>query len=80
MSKILTSFRSDAHSYTRSSTPWILEDDQTIYGKLIHYISGGGVRAFGRTVSQEETLRRHVRFYLVAIGLGLLWTLFYFLP
>lgn len=66
------------HEYTRSRTPWILSDYRGVYGKLLHYISGGGMRAFGRTVRQEEARRRQGRFLLVAALLDAAWLLFYF--
>ena len=65
------------HSYTRSRTPWILDDYRGVYGKLIHYISGGGMRTFGRTVRQEEARHRQGRFLRVAAALAALWMLFY---
>ena len=65
------------HSYTRSRTPWILDDYRGVYGKLIHYISGGGMRTFGRTVHQEEARQRQGRFLRVAAALAALWMLFY---
>ena len=40
------------------------------YGwKLIHYLSGGGMRTFGRTIRQEEASVQRTRF-LVAAGVG----------
>ena len=65
------------HSYTRSRTPWILDDYRGVYGKLIHYISGGGMRTFGRTVHQEEVRLRQMRFLRVAAALAALWLAFY---
>lgn len=65
------------HSYTRSRTPWILDDYRGVYGKLIHYISGGGMRTFGRTVRQEEARLRHRRFLSVAACVAAFWLLFY---
>jgi len=73
MSGVHTSVRCDAHAYTRSKSPWILSEHESAYGKLIHYLSGGGMKAFGRTVRQEEIRRRHVGFWLVAAVLALLW-------
>lgn len=78
MSAVHTNFRTDAHGYTRSTTPWILGEYHSAYGKLIHYISGGGMRTFGRTIEQEEARRKHVRFYFVAGVLLTLWLVFYF--
>ena len=77
MSGIHTEVVSAAHAYTRSDVPWILDQHESAHGKLIHYLSGGGMRTFGRTVKQEEARRRHRRFLiefsvLVAIWLALL--------
>ena len=44
---------SSRHAYTRSRTPWILADYRGVYGKLLHYLSGGGMSTFGRTIRQE---------------------------
>lgn len=70
-----TSMVGDAHAYTRSRTPWILDNDETTYGRLIHYISGGGMRAFGRTVRQEEMHRRHVAFGVLLALCAVVWLL-----
>lgn len=79
MSSFNDIFVGDAHSYTRSETPWILGDQQSFSGKLIRYISGGGMRTFGRTVKQEEARRRHRRFLVVSALLTVIWTFFYFI-
>ena len=68
MSGIHTEVVSSAHAYTRSDSPWIIEQHKSAYGKLIHYLSGGGMRTFGRTVQQEELGARQNRF-LVAAGI-----------
>lgn len=73
MSGIHTEVVSSAHAYTRSDTPWILERYQSAYGKLIHYLSGGGMSTFGRTVQQEERNTRQNRFLAVAAVLAALW-------
>lgn len=78
MSGIHTSVLREAHAYTHDDTPWIMEEHKSAYGKLIHYLSGGGMRAFGRTIEQERVRRRHHRFYIVFAGLTLVWLLFYF--
>lgn len=79
MSKIHTNIISSVHSYTRSKSPWILTEYKSSYGKLIHYLSGGGMRTFGRTVSQEEASIKHRAFLFRAAILGVLWLVFYFL-
>ena len=75
--RLHTSIREDAHAYTRSTTPWIIDERMLKTKKLIHYISGGGMRSFGRTVSQEETLRRHIRFYVFAGIFGIIYFALY---
>jgi len=77
MSGLHTSVRGDAHAYTRSKSPWILSEHASAYGKLIHYLSGGGMKAFGRTIRQEEIRRRHVGFWIVVAAFASLWTLFW---
>lgn len=63
----------DAHPYTRSESPWILGEHHSVYGKLIHYLAGGGMEAFGRTVKQEEVRRRRRRFLSAAGLLAVGW-------
>lgn len=79
MRKIHTSVVTDAHGYTREDSPWIIGEYESVYGKLIHYLSGGGMRTFGRTVSQEKARRCHMRFLSVAAVLAVVWLLFYFI-
>ena len=78
MSGIHTSVVTDAHGYTRTDSPWILSEHKSIYGKLIHYLSGGGMNTFGRTVAQERVRRTHRRFLIWAGVLAVVWTFFYF--
>ena len=73
MSGIHTSVLRENHPYTRSESPWILGEHVSVYGKLIHYLAGGGMEAFGRTVKQEEVLRRQRRFLSVAGLLAVGW-------
>jgi hypothetical protein len=83
MSRIPTSLVGVAHSYTRSKVPWRLDEYQEAHGetskgqrfgwKLFHYISGGGMRTFGRTVQQEELGARQTRFLAVAGAVAALW-------
>ena len=68
---------SSRHAYTRSRTPGILADYRGVYGKLLHYLSGGGMSTFGRTIRQEEARFRQRRFLVVASVLGTLWLVFY---
>jgi hypothetical protein len=83
MSSIHTSLVEVAHSYTRSKVPWRLDEYQDAHGetttgkrfgwKLFHYISGGGMRTFGRTVQQEELGVRQTRFLFVAAAVAVAW-------
>lgn len=74
--RLHTSVREDAHSYTRSKCPWILAGGEPEAGRLAHYLSGGGSKAFGRTVRQEEIRRRHAGFWTAAAALFALWFCF----
>ena len=84
MSEVLhTQLVRSAHSYTRSEEPWRLEEYRgaggatasgTVYGwKLFHYLSGGGMRAFGRTLRQDIRIRRQNRFLVIAALFAALW-------
>ncbi|HCG19700.1 MAG TPA: hypothetical protein DER26_01720 [Verrucomicrobia bacterium] len=77
-----------AHAYTRSPAPWRLETYRGASGvttsgrkfgwKLFHYLAGGGMRAFGRTVAQDEADWRQSRFLRICGVLALIWLWFYF--
>lgn len=83
MKRLPTSIVTDAHAYTRSETPWLMEDPAELSGetatgrkfggKLIRYLSGGGLRTFGRTVEQEERDLRQTRFLVGAGVLAAVW-------
>ena len=73
MCALPTSEARSAHAYTRSKSPWILTDGAERHGRLAHYLSGGGLRTFGRTVRQEEIRLRQRRFWFVAGALAALW-------
>ena len=83
MSGIHTSMVCDAHAYTRSKVPWSLDTYRDAHGetskgerfgwRLFHYIAGGGMRTFGRTVQQEELDRRQNRFLVLVIGVVVAW-------
>ena len=83
MSAIHTSIVKDAHASTRSKVPWRLDTYRDAHGetskgarfgwKLFHYISGGGMRTFGRTVQQEELNARQNRFLVAAGVAAALW-------
>ncbi|MBP5285246.1 MAG: hypothetical protein ILO34_03965 [Kiritimatiellae bacterium] len=83
MNRVVTSMVEDAHGYTRAKIPWQIDEyraasGQTTKGrkfgwKLFHYLAGGGMRAFGRTVAQEERERRQNRFFALAAVLAAAW-------
>lgn len=83
--KMPTSMVGDAHSYTRSSAPWMhdqLGDGASprsggVGGRLFRYLSGGGSKAFGRTVAQEEADIRQTRFLAWSAAAALLWLFFW---
>ena len=77
MGAIHTSVVTDANAYTRSRSPWIMAEHRSVYGKLIHYLAGGGMVAFGRTVRQEEVRRRRTRFLVGSSVVAVLWLLFF---
>lgn len=75
MACVHTEIIGDAHAYTRSDVPWAMSTAKTARGRLVNYISGGGMRTFGRTVRQEEVRRRQLRFLAVSAALSVLWLL-----
>ena len=75
MGRVSTEIVGDAHAYTRSDVPWSISTAKSARGKLIDYISGGGMRTFGRTVRQEEVRRKQLRFLAVAAALAAVWFL-----
>ncbi|MBR1921524.1 MAG: hypothetical protein IJ829_05930 [Kiritimatiellae bacterium] len=87
MSKIPPSVVLGSHDYTRSKVPWRLDANLEAHGetssgrrfgwKLFHYLAGGGMRTFGRTVQQEELLARQNRFLALAAVAGALWLVLY---
>ena len=75
MGRVSTEIVGDAHAYTRSDVPWSISTAKTPRSRLINYISGGGMRTFGRTVRQEEVRRKQLRFLTVAAVFAVIWFL-----
>ena len=73
MGRVSTEIVGDAHAYTRSDVPWSISTAKPSRSRLINYISGGGMRTFGRTVRQEEVRRKQLRFLAVAAVLAAVW-------
>ncbi len=80
MKRITTSLVGSAHAYTRSHVPWQLDAYEKNHPsfKLFHYISGGGMKSFGRTIRQEEVSVRQTQFLIVSAVLGVVWFIFIF--
>ena len=75
MERVSTEIVEDAHAYTRSEVPWSIATAKTSRSRLIDFISGGGMKTFGRTVRQEEVRRKQLRFLAVAAALAAVWFL-----
>ena len=75
MERVSTEIVGDAHAYTRSDVPWSISTAKTSRSRLINYISGGGMRTFGRTVRQEEVRRKQLRFLAVSAVFAVVWFL-----
>ena len=75
MGRVSTEIVGDAHAYTRSEVPWAISTAKTPRSRLFNYISGGGMKTFGRTVRQEEVRRKQLRFLAVAAVLAAVWFL-----
>lgn len=73
MGRVLTEIVGDAHAYTRSDVPWEVPSRKSGRPRLIDFISGGGMRTFGRTVQQEEVRRRQRRFLSVSAVMAVIW-------
>ena len=83
MSGIHTTFVGDAHGYTRSRIPWQMDENRSAAGetsrgrkfgwRLFHYLSGGGMRAIGRSVRQVEADARRNRFLAAAGAVAAVW-------
>lgn len=73
----------ESRPYTRSKTPWRHDTYQEAKGettkgvkfgwRLFHYLSGGGMKGFGRTVKQEEADRKRTRFLITVGIIAVIW-------
>ena len=73
MSKIPTEFVGDAHAYTRSDVSWSVPTEKSGRERIYDFISGGGMRTFGRTVRQEEVRLKRMRFLALSAVLAAVW-------
>ena len=71
--------------FARSKMPWRIDAlDESASGrspasgprwKLFHYLSGGGMKTFGRTIEQEEADYKRTRFLIGAGVFAFIWLL-----
>ena len=87
MAALRTSLVKRRHAYTSADIPWALDvdvgddadaEDVMRHGRwrLFHYLSGGGMSAFGRPSGRELQLRRQNRFLWVVAALAAVWVIF----
>ena len=74
MTLLTTSMVREVHRYTQDDSPWIIVNRGIgEKGRLVHYIAGGGMKSFGRTLAQDIARRKHRAFKIVAAVLALGW-------
>ena len=84
MAALRTALVRRRHAYTSTNIPWAMDVDSegtpsgSSKGKLFHYLSGGGMRAFGRPSGHELLMRRQSRFLWLAGVLVACWLVFSF--
>jgi hypothetical protein len=84
MAALRTSLVKRSHAYTSADIPWFMDvddadaEDVMRHGRwrLFHYLSGGGMSAFGRPSGRELQLRRQNRFLWIAATLAAVWVVF----
>ncbi len=88
MAALRTELVKRRHAYTSTNIPWAMDVDafkdqgpagaNLIRWRLFHYLSGGGMRAFGRPSGRELLIRRQTRFLWLAGALAVCWIVFSF--
>lgn len=86
MAALRTALVKRRHAYTSADIPWALDvatdgtpcDPAKDKWRLFHYLSGGGMRAFGRPSGRELLSRRQTRFLWLAGALAVFWLVFSF--
>ena len=86
MAALRTSLVKRRHAYTSADIPWAMDvaaegtsaDSTKGNRRLFHYLSGGGMRAFGRPSGRELLMRRQMRFLWLAGVLAAFWLVFTF--
>lgn len=87
MAALRTSLVRRRHAYTGVDIPWQIDVERPLLDapdarhqkrRLFHYLSGGGLRAFGRPSGYALMAYRQTRFLWTAAVLGVLWLVFLF--
>lgn len=86
MAALRTALVKRRHAYTGADIPWSMDVDAVgaagsagadrVKWRLFRYLSGGGMRAFGRPSGQELLIRRQTRFLWLAAVLAVCWVVF----
>ena len=86
MAALRTELVKRRHAYTSMDIPWSMDVDAheadgadgagLVRWRLFRYLSGGGMRAFGRSSGQELLIRRQTRFLWLAGALAVCWIVF----
>ena len=89
MAALRTELVKPRHEYTRVDLPWMMDtgmpDEIALHGsgvqqgRLFIFLSGGGLKAFGRPSRQMLRLRRQKRFLHIAGFAAVVWLLLFFL-
>lgn len=88
MAALRTALVKRRHAYTSVAIPWSMDVEEFSKSggndgclrrlRLFRYLSGGGMRAFGRPSGRELLMRRQTRFLWVAGALAVCWIIFSF--
>jgi len=88
MAALRTALVKRRHAYTGADIPWSMDVDadgeagttdvDRAKWRMFLYLSGGGMRAFGRPSGQELLARRQTRFLWLAAVLAVCWIVFSF--
>lgn len=83
MAPLSPTFVRRRHAWTGLDVPWRIDvgDDaraalpaeRRAGWRLLHYLSGGGIRAFAGSLAREAASRRQTRFLWFMVGVGLVW-------
>ena len=87
MAALRTSLVKRDHAWTGADVPWRIDVDGAPGGldsalgkkrwRLFHYLSGGGLSAFGTSSERILVERRQTRFLRIAFAFAALWIVFW---